>query len=108
MNDDAVDERPQDTDYLSAATRIGIERLLERFDLAAIDVGQMRVQVDHVVGRGCGLRSEEHTSELPSLMRISYAVFCLTQNNQNLQDHDTILVQNSIPHNTMLFTQHIL
>src|SRR3546814_4204581 len=31
-------------------------------------------------GRGCdrmGLRSEEHTSELQSLMRISYAVFCL-------------------------------
>src|SRR3546814_5485735 len=29
-------------------------------------------------GRGIGLvRSEEHTSELQSLMRISYAVFCL-------------------------------
>src|SRR3546814_10872090 len=27
------------------------------------------------------LRSEEHTSELQSLMRISYAVFCLTQKN---------------------------
>src|SRR3546814_14695965 len=27
-------------------------------------------------GGGCG-RSEEHTSELQSLMRISYAVFCL-------------------------------
>src|SRR3546814_3423151 len=27
------------------------------------------------------LRSEEHTSELQSLMRISYAVFCLKQNN---------------------------
>src|SRR3546814_4337935 len=26
-------------------------------------------------------RSEEHTSELQSLMRISYAVFCLTQQN---------------------------
>src|SRR3546814_10199922 len=26
-----------------------------------------------------GARSEEHTSELQSLMRISYAVFCLTQ-----------------------------
>src|SRR3546814_6458026 len=26
---------------------------------------------------GRGLRSEEHTSELQSLMRISYAVFCL-------------------------------
>src|SRR3546814_9400837 len=25
------------------------------------------------------VRSEEHTSELPSLMRISYAVFCLTK-----------------------------
>src|SRR3546814_14214503 len=26
---------------------------------------------------GDGVRSEEHTSELPSLMRSSYAVFCL-------------------------------
>src|SRR3546814_1398443 len=30
-----------------------------------------------------GLRSEEHTSELQSLMRISYAVFCLKKNNTN-------------------------
>src|SRR3546814_1548360 len=29
-----------------------------------------------------GLRSEEHTSELQSLMRISYAVFCLKKKNQ--------------------------
>src|SRR3546814_2132419 len=28
-------------------------------------------------------RSEEHTSELQSLMRISYAVFCLTTKNTN-------------------------
>src|SRR3546814_1736472 len=28
-------------------------------------------------------RSEEHTSELQSLMRISYAVFCLKKNKQN-------------------------
>src|SRR3546814_1731783 len=28
-------------------------------------------------GRGSAQRSEEHTSELQSLMRISYAVFCL-------------------------------
>src|SRR3546814_2010364 len=28
-----------------------------------------------------GARSEEHTSELQSLMRISYAVFCLKNNN---------------------------
>src|SRR3546814_8049815 len=31
---------------------------------------------------GC-LRSEEHTSELQSLMRISYAVFCLKKKNLN-------------------------
>src|SRR3546814_2484048 len=32
----------------------------------------------------CG-RSEEHTSELQSLMRISYAVFCLTKKTTNTQ-----------------------
>src|SRR3546814_4507512 len=31
--------------------------------------------------RIAGLRSEEHTSELQSLMRISYAVFCLKKKN---------------------------
>src|SRR3546814_8940742 len=30
------------------------------------------------------LRSEEHTSELQSLMRISYAVFCLKKKNRNI------------------------
>src|SRR3546814_16584317 len=30
-------------------------------------------------------RSEEHTSELQSLMRISYAVFCLKKKRQKLQ-----------------------
>src|SRR3546814_1640836 len=34
--------------------------------------------VGGVIGtRAAGVRSEEHTSELQSLMRISYAVFCL-------------------------------
>src|SRR3546814_10133458 len=31
-----------------------------------------------------GWRSEEHTSELQSLMRISYAVFCLQKKNTSL------------------------
>src|SRR3546814_5986690 len=31
-------------------------------------------------------RSEEHTSELQSLMRISYAVFCLKKKNNNKSD----------------------
>src|SRR3546814_3123262 len=38
-----------------------------------------------VFGRAAGhrLRSEEHTSELQSLMRISYAVFCLKKKKNN-------------------------
>src|SRR3546814_7397162 len=36
-------------------------------------------------------RSEEHTSELQSLMRISYAVFCLKKKTTNIQ----ILIQRS-------------
>src|SRR3546814_8036885 len=35
----------------------------------------------------CG-RSEEHTSELQSLMRISYAVFCLKKNNKVQNKHN--------------------
>src|SRR3546814_10415204 len=34
-------------------------------------------------------RSEEHTSELQSLMRISYAVFCLKKKKQEYIDHRT-------------------
>src|SRR3546814_3848501 len=50
-----------------------------------------RGEVRDTAGRGCladagrrrqhGSRSEEHTSELQSLMRISYAVFCLNKKN---------------------------
>src|SRR3546814_2683249 len=38
------------------------------------------------VGGVIYLRSEEHTSELQSLMRISYAVFCL-KNKRNITHH---------------------
>src|SRR3546814_2795337 len=34
-----------------------------------------------------GRRSEEHTSELQSLMRISYAVFCLKKKNKPTAEH---------------------
>src|SRR3546814_14049945 len=33
---------------------------------------------------GAEIRSEEHTSELQSLMRISYAVFCLKKKNNSI------------------------
>src|SRR3546814_3670803 len=35
--------------------------------------------------KGSRLRSEEHTSELQSLMRISYAVFCLKKKKKNMK-----------------------
>src|SRR3546814_4471586 len=35
----------------------------------------------------CKFRSEEHTSELQSLMRISYAVFCLNKNTNNIYNN---------------------
>src|SRR3546814_4101091 len=38
------------------------------------------------------LRSEEHTSELQSLMRISYAVFCLTKKN----NHQTCIIHSRL------------
>src|SRR3546814_3651727 len=39
---------------------------------------------------GLAIRSEEHTSELQSLMRISYAVFCLkNKNNRPSNTHTT-------------------
>src|SRR3546814_10450165 len=39
-------------------------------------------RISIAVGKGA-LRSEEHTSELQSLMRISYAVFCLKTKTQS-------------------------
>src|SRR3546814_1363876 len=37
------------------------------------------------------IRSEEHPSELQSLMRISYAVFCLKKKNYNQIERSTLL-----------------
>src|SRR3546814_8166137 len=55
-----------------------------------LEIGDMLFELDPIVARDrpglfgvrlkgfdIGFRSEEHTSELQSLMRISYAVFCL-------------------------------
>src|SRR3546814_8767480 len=49
----------------------------------ATDDAQMLRAAGHDVALVEGDRSEEHTSELQSLMRISYAVFCLKKNQNN-------------------------
>src|SRR3546814_4238649 len=41
-------------------------------------------------------RSEEHTSELQSLMRISYAVFCLKKKKTKKQQQNTTLQKEGI------------
>src|SRR3546814_2506615 len=95
--------------YRGMAARNGITGRLPGLCRSA-DRGQVRWQDvaqllwDDVAGTGCfgslrycsresscllpsrvrlRLRSEEHTSELQSLMRISYAVFCLKKKNRN-------------------------
>src|SRR3546814_9045034 len=65
--------------------------LLQTWDTAARrhpvgglgSIGEMLIEHNHGFGQGrgsnseCSFRSEEHMSELQSLMRISYDVFCL-------------------------------
>src|SRR3546814_8726583 len=54
--------------------------------IAGIDANSAAtVAIEHRLQprRDVAQRSEEHTSELQSLMRISYAVFCLTKKTQH-------------------------
>src|SRR3546814_3937498 len=54
------------------------------------DAGRVALaEVDEEVGLD-GRRSEEHTSELQSLMRISYAVFCLKKKKET--EHNTTIM----------------
>src|SRR3546814_1987616 len=59
----------------AAEALVGAQRQLDR-------VGKAEILVD--------TRSEEHTSELQSLMRISYAVFCLKKKNKCKRMNTTI------------------
>src|SRR3546814_5466633 len=48
-------------------------------------------------------RSEEHTSDLQSLMRISYAVFCLNKNNEHRPLINHIIVHT---YTILIYTTH--
>src|SRR3546814_10743333 len=71
---------------LMGAERIGDarQRLAEMLaeHLLVGDVVGHFAQPIHIVRESDEARSEEHTSELQSLMRISYAVFCLKKKNK--------------------------
>src|SRR3546814_7093097 len=61
--------------------------LLRRLDNGKLDDDAVRLAATEITQQ----RSEEHTSELQSLMRISYAVFCLKKNKEyNHKQHSHI------------------
>src|SRR3546814_7274820 len=57
---------------------VAIEDMVSRDEATVVAFGQ---SVGIAPNPGFEARSEEHTSELQSLMRISYAVFCLKKKN---------------------------
>src|SRR3546814_10407011 len=74
------------------AIEIDVERALPDLRRLLFKIGEMR---DAGV---VDARSEEHTSELESLMRISYAVLCLTKTNI----HNQIATPNNIINHTAI------
>src|SRR3546814_9283983 len=64
--------------------------------ISQVQRGRLRIgqrYADRLASARAGLdshsRSEEHTSELQSLMRISYAVFCLKKKRNNTRNNPT-------------------
>src|SRR3546814_4657551 len=60
----------------SAEIECATEHMLTTGDLIVAEIARKTTEARW---RVVSFRSEEHTSELQSLMRISYAVFCLTK-----------------------------
>src|SRR3546814_4504569 len=58
-------------------------------------------------GRARAPRSEEHTSELQSLMRISYAVFCLKKKTNKNKNYKLKYTMNNTQTMITQYTRHI-
>src|SRR3546814_10728321 len=61
-----------------------LDRLKAAVAKAGVTLEKLLVTHGHIDHCGQAGRSEEHTSELQSLMRISYAVFCLKKKKKNV------------------------
>src|SRR3546814_1848324 len=75
------------TTLFRSVDRVVADEFVEPLELF---VGEARIGLAHrqqFPRVGPAARSEEHTSELQSLMRISYAVFCLKKKNIHLTKH---------------------
>src|SRR3546814_8807868 len=92
------------------AARLVVDRLPHRVrppgaDPAVDHPGLVPVDPHHAPGargddRGAAHRSEEHTSELQSLVRTSYAVFCLKKQTYHLCIHSLSRGTRYAPHTT--------
>src|SRR3546814_7504575 len=84
-----------------------ITAIIDAYKKLCLDIGQMpRIlliaptgkaadRAHESTGHEASTRSEEHTSELQSLMRISYAVFCLKKKQRhNPEEHNTPTTKN--------------
>src|SRR3546814_4352359 len=95
--------KPGDTDHRLPVAHAAVFRPGK----AARKAGRARHRRKPRSRRGCGggefggartrRRSEEHTSELQSLMRISYAVFCLKKKKTNTKTLHTVKEQRTQP-----------
>src|SRR3546814_1366614 len=65
---------------------------------AADGLAFLGVKVDRRANETASGRSEEHTSELQSLMRISYAVFCLKKKNNHVRNTRTNIADKKEKH----------
>src|SRR3546814_5377055 len=83
-------------DHRRAVARVVQERApagCHRRSAAGIQQEGQELAVQEQAPATARSRSEEHTSELQSLMRISYAVFCLKKKKQHTEDHIKIKKQ---------------
>src|SRR3546814_4682274 len=77
---------PASVDQILEAARQAIELKMQRgaeFTSPALVKEYLRNKLAGFEHEVFAVRSEEHTSELQSLMRISYAVFCLKKKTHN-------------------------
>src|SRR3546814_4764212 len=70
--------------FFDVAEQAPIRTVTETFALEEANIALERLRSGRLTGAAVLVRSEEHTSELQSLMRISYAVFCLKKKNTQL------------------------
>src|SRR3546814_7187142 len=82
-----------------AAQQIGATERITRQDLRGLH-HLFLIDEDAVGFLEDAFRSEEHTSELQSLMRISYAVFCLKKKTETTKIHTLYIKYKEIRNNT--------